>query len=142
MTHSKKQPAHDLESEAQTSSESWFERLIEPWLERCLKALEFITVAGLAIFISSVAIYLGGWVIWGSLPADRHTRTSQALSMLNENWKIGLILLIPLFYRTIRAFLERAEEFAGIKAPRQPVALQAGTPNPPPRDESTSEPES
>jgi hypothetical protein len=41
--------------------------------------------------------------------------------MANENWKIGLLLLVPLFYRTVRAFLERVEEFMGMKAPRTPI---------------------
>lgn len=31
----------------------------------------------------------------------------------------GSLLLIPLFYRTVRAFLERVEKFAGMEAPRE-----------------------
>jgi hypothetical protein len=29
---------------------------------------------------------------------------------LNENWKAGLLLLVPLLYRTARKFLEESEE--------------------------------
>jgi hypothetical protein len=50
--------------------------------------------------------------------------------MLNGNWKIGLLLLIPLFFRTVRTFLERAEKFAGIEAPRAPAAVHPAKPNP------------
>lgn len=107
-------------------SESWFERYVELWIDRCLKVLEFLIVAGLAIVVFTGAIYETCWVLWGSLPSDRQTRMQNALTMLNGNWKIGLLLLIPLFYRTVRAFLLRAEEFAGIKAPREPVATRTG----------------
>jgi|SRR5882724_1978242 len=104
------------------SREPWFERSVEPWLDRCLKIVEFLTVAGLAGVVFTTAIYETYWVLWGFTPSDRQDRVQTVLGMLNGNWKIGLLLLIPLFYRTVRAFLQRAEEFAGIKAPRQPVA--------------------
>lgn len=110
-----------LESSEEESREPWFERSVEPWLDRCLKIVEFLTVAGLAGVVFTIAIYETFWVLWGCTPSARQDRVQTVLTMLNGNWKIGLLLLIPLFYRTVRAFLQRAEEFAGIKAPRQPV---------------------
>ncbi len=115
-----------LELPEDESSESWFEKYVETYLDRLLRLLEFLTVAGLAIVIFAGAIYEMWWVLCGSLASDRQTRMQNALAMLNGNWKIGLLLLIPLFYRTVRAFLQRAEEFAGIKAPREPVATRVG----------------
>ena len=106
-------------------SESLFER-VELCLDRCLTILEFLTVAGLAIVVVTAAVYETCWVFWGCLQSDRQARMQTALDILNKNWKIGLLLLIPLFYRTVRAFLQRAEEFAGIKAPREPVAKRTG----------------
>ena len=118
------------------SSESWFERYVELWFDRCLRTLEFVTVAGLAIAVLTLATYETYWVLWGHLLADRQTRMQNVVGMLNGNWKIGLLLLIPLFYRTVRAFLQRAEEFAGIKAPREPVATHTGKLKPPLKDNS------
>lgn len=111
-----------LELPEEESSEPWFESNVELLFDRCLKVLEFLTVAGIAIVVIISAIYETSWVLWGCLPPDRQTRMQNALAMLNGNWKIGLLLLIPLFYRTVRAFLQRVEEVAGIKAPRLPSA--------------------
>lgn len=38
-------------------------------------------------------------------------------SMLGETWKAGALLLFPLFYLTIRTFLEQATEFWLLKRP-------------------------
>jgi hypothetical protein len=64
--------------------------------------------------------------LWGG----RQQRLADSLKMLNENWKVGLLILVPLFFRTIRAFLERVEKAFGMEAPRKPVATSEGT-NPP-----------
>jgi hypothetical protein len=119
-----------LEPPEEEASESWFESTLEPWFDRCLKFLEFLTVAGLAVVVITIAIYETCWVLWGHLPSDRQTRMQDALTVLNGNWKIGLLLLVPLFYRTIRVFLERVEKFAGMEAPRKPVAISSPKPNP------------
>jgi hypothetical protein len=115
-----------------SESSSWFGDL-ELCLDRSLNILEFLTVAGLAIVVITAAVYEACWVFWGCAESARQTRMQTALAVLNKNWKIGLLLLIPLFYRTVRAFLQRAEEFAGIKAPREPVTARRGnlkTPKP------------
>lgn len=38
-----------------------------------------------------------------------------ALKSISENWKAGLLLLLILFYGTVRKFLEEVHEFAGMK---------------------------
>ena len=38
-----------------------------------------------------------------------------ALEVCSQNWKGLLILLVPLFYRTIRTFLEKARKAWGIE---------------------------
>jgi len=120
------------------SPQVWFEDYVEVWFDRCLRTLEFLTVAGLAIVVTAGAIYEICWILWGHFPPDRQSRMRDALNMLNGNWKVGLLLLIPLFYRTVRAFLQRAEEFAGIKAPRQPVTTHTGRLKPSSQDNSPS----
>ena len=40
---------------------------------------------------------------------------SKLMITINQNWKAVLILLIPLFYQTIRKFIEEVEEAYGMK---------------------------
>src|SRR5467141_3562904 len=70
------------------SSESWFEGNVEPWLDRCLKFLEFLTAAGLASVVFAMAFFEMCWVFWGRIPSERQTRMQDALTMLNGNWKV------------------------------------------------------
>ena len=51
------------------------------------------------------------------------------MKMLNENWKVGLLILIPLFYRTIRMFLERVRKAFGMEV-QEPEDVEE-KPNPP-----------
>ena len=111
------------------SSESWFDK-VEPWFDRVLLCIEVTMVLVLAIAILAGAVYEAIWILCGD-PKGRHLQLEATLKTLNENWKAGLLLLIPLFYRTIRGFLERVEEFAGAKAPRKPKSTLEETPNPP-----------
>ena len=112
-----------------TTSESWFDK-VEPWLDRVLKFLEVVIVLVLAVVILAVTGYEIVWVFRGNQWPSQ-VRLEAALKALNENWKVVLLLLVPLFYRTIRGFLERVEEFAGAKAPRIPKSKSPETPNPP-----------
>ena len=63
------------------------------------------------------------------IPLSGSNRIEAALKMLNENWKVGLLILVPLFYRTIRMFLERVRKVWGMEA-QQPEAVEE-KPNPP-----------
>jgi hypothetical protein len=113
-----------------TTSESWFDK-VEPWLNRVLECLEVVMVLVLAGAILVATGYEIIWIVRGGDPSASQARLTGALKSLNENWKALLLLLIPLFYRTIRGFLERVEEFAGAKAPRSPKSTSPETPNPP-----------
>lgn len=111
------------------ASESWFDK-VEPWLDRVLECLEVAMVLVLAAGILVATGYEIIWIFNGD-PLTRQARLAAALRTLNENWKALLLLLIPLFYQTIRGFLERVEEFAGAKAPRTPKSTSPEKPNPP-----------
>jgi hypothetical protein len=102
---------------------------LEPWLDRSLKCGEVAMVLLIALIVIAATCYQTFWIVAGDA-TERQYRLANSLKMLNENWKVGLILLIPLFYRTIRTFLERVEEFGGMKAPRSPKLTSEGT-NPP-----------
>jgi hypothetical protein len=53
---------------------------------------------------------------------------------MNENWKTGLLLLIPLFYRTVKKFVERLESVGPMKT-RTPTATEQGKNPPQPQQE-------
>ena len=64
-----------------------------------------------------------------STPEERQTRFTDSVKLVDDNWKVGLLILVPLFFRTIRSFLERVEEAWGMKAPRIPEVAESA-PNP------------
>jgi hypothetical protein len=74
-----------------------------------LKCVELMSVG----IIASSFLVAGGfvlfWICFG-IGGDQKSRLAGAVNGINLNWKIGLLLLIPLFYRTIRDVLERMEE--------------------------------
>jgi hypothetical protein len=121
------------------TSESWFDKL-EPWLDRLLECLEVATVVIIALAIAGAIAYESVWIIY--CPTLRQARLTTALETLNANWKAALILLVPLFYRTIRGFLERVEEFAGAKAPRKSKYIPQEDVNPPQQTQPEQEQES
>jgi hypothetical protein len=91
------------------------------WLSWLLSVIEPLTV----LAATYLMCYVAYWVVFTG--GQWHTHLVMTIRELNDNWKAGIIILIVLFYRTIRAFLERVEEFWGMKAPRPPVATTAGT---------------
>jgi len=95
-----------------------------------LSLVETITVVVIAVVIYGVITYEFLWVAYGIELPSRPARLEAALKTFNENWKLGLLLLIPLFFRTIRKFMERVEEVAGMKA-RAPETQPKEVPNPP-----------
>jgi hypothetical protein len=63
----------------------------------------------------------------------RGSSTTEQLSILRflaDNWKIGIIVLIVLFYGTVRIFLEQVQEVWGMKRPL-PLVTDPPEPIPP-----------
>jgi len=104
----------------------------EQLFDRCLKVSEAaIVLAITAVFVLFVVREVL-WIWFGCDPSVRQQHIEAALKMLNENWKVGLLILVPLFYRTIRMFrmfLERVRKVWGMEA-QQPEAVEE-KPNPP-----------
>jgi hypothetical protein len=98
-----------------------------------LRIVELIMLALVTGVIVSVVWVLGYYMLHGPEDSPRMLRMARVLALVDEHWKVGLLLLIPLFYRTVRAFLERVEEAWGVKAPRRidPVETTPAKPNPP-----------
>ena len=88
--------------------------------------VERLLVLGLAYLV----FYFGWHLLQGSFTQGQ----LDGLKSLSENWKIGLILLIALFYETVRTFLEEVREFAGMKRiqhgteiEQKPIPTQSGS---------------
>ena len=64
-----------------------------------------------ALTIAATVFYAGWSVFHGT--ADQSLKDT--LKTFSENWRAFLLLLIPLFYRTVRTFLERVKKFAGME---------------------------
>jgi hypothetical protein len=105
--------------------------------DKFLKCLELISVSLIALSIWLSVGLAGLWIIFG-YGTEQKARLSTALCAINLNWKIGFLLLIPLFYRTVREILERIEEGpGGTKFPR---AKTSKTPEEPPETEGETKP--
>jgi hypothetical protein len=103
---------------------SGWERLFD----RCLKSSEILLVLTITV---ALVLFVVREVLWVWLACDaviRQERIESALKMLNENWKVGLLILVPLFYRTIRMFLERVRKAFGMEVQPEEIVEK---PNPP-----------
>src|ERR1022692_2936526 len=123
------QEPQQTEDEQQKPTNHWINKPLEPSFDRWLKRFEFVIVAGTVAAVIVSLVFEGFWILFG-IPApvaytsamNAQDRFQRVVTTLNANWKLVLILLIPLFYRTIRGFIERMEEGPfGTKAPHQPV---------------------
>lgn len=75
------------------------------WVVAVIERMVVIAVALIAFYSGWLAFHEPG-------KSDALTQTLKALS---EYWKGLLLLLIPLFYRTVRTFLEKVRKFAGME---------------------------
>ncbi len=103
-------------------------------LDRTLKACEALLVIFLTVALLGFIVYQITWII----TACPQERIKSTFTMLNENWKVGLLLLVPLFYRTIRMFLERVRKFLGMET-REPDEERVET-NPEPAKPNQPQP--
>lgn len=101
----------------------------ETLFDRILKTVEIVvvlSVTGLLFFLIGREVH---WIWIACDPATRQKRIEDALKMLHDDWKVGLLILVPLFYRTVRMFLERVRKAFGIEL-QQPDEGVVKKPNP------------
>jgi len=101
----------------------------ETLFDRLLKVSEVVIVLTISIALVLFAVREVLWIWFASDPAMREARIEALIKTMNDNWKVGLLLLVPLFYRTIRTFLERVRKAFGMEA-RLPEDIEE-KPNPP-----------
>lgn len=85
---------------------------IPEWLDWILSAIEPIVVLAVA-FVVAYVVY---WAVFST--GHWHDHIVTTVKELSDNWKAGLMLMVVLFYRTVRMFLEQAEEAFGVKRKR------------------------
>lgn len=71
--------------------------------------------------ISALVVYASWWLVFGNENSAQHLRMVRMVVLLNENWKVGLALLLVLFYRPTRIFLEHLEQGPFGMKRREPV---------------------
>jgi hypothetical protein len=102
------------------------------WLNWLLLVVEPSVVLVIALALGYATYRL----LFGQQPAgEEQTRFFFLIREVNDNWKAAVLLLILLFYRTVRDFLQRAEKAFGIEAPRAPVMVSTPQKMPPPQEE-------
>jgi hypothetical protein len=75
-------------------------------------------VESFIIFGIAFVIFYGGYLfVFGSDQNPQRQRMIALVAIASQNWKGFLLILIPLFYRPIRMFLEEVEEAFGMKRP-------------------------
>ncbi|MGD1090292.1 MAG: hypothetical protein ABR955_16435, partial [Verrucomicrobiota bacterium] len=84
----------------------------DSFLNTLLKWAEVTSVLLVAALIWLTVVLLIAWIVFGA-GGYQNQRMTTVLTGLNVNWKLGFLLLIPLFYRTIGEVLERIEEGPG-----------------------------
>ena len=97
-----------------------------------LTFVERFTVIAMAAFM----FYLTSGLVFSRNPPVE-TRAAQILEILNQNWRVLLILAIPLFYRPVKRFLDELEEAFGMKRQRPPPVQRQPQPH---RQESDGSP--
>lgn len=81
---------------------------VPDFLNWLLSVLELLLVFAITCLL--------GYAIWCFVAGtSQEARITRLIEVVNNNWKASLVLLIPLFYRPIRLFLENLEEAGGLK---------------------------
>lgn len=90
---------------------------------RCLDWVVSVVERLLVLGLSSVVFYFLFKLARGSSMPEQLA----VLKFFADNWKIGIIVLVVLFYGTVRIFLEQVQEVWGMK---RPLPLLADKPEP------------
>lgn len=75
--------------------------------------------------------YAAWWIVFGSVTDPRYGRMMGLLALASANWKAFIALMVLLFFRTIRTFLEEVQEGFGMKRIQRPPQVAESAENPP-----------
>lgn len=97
------------------------------WLNWLLSVVEPLIVLG----ITAAVFYVGYGLVFGSAQSLNQVRLKELLAIISDNWKAALLLLLVLFYRTVRMFLEEVEEAFGMRRKKPMSGDSEKASNPP-----------
>jgi len=101
----------------------------ESWQNVSIRFCETILVLTIALCLFSFVCFEFWWNFLACNSIPRPARMEMTLKMLHENWKAGLLVLIPLFYRPIRTFAEKLKKMGSLET-REPEEEPEKTANP------------
>ena len=104
---------------------------VPEWLNWLLSVVEPLIV----LIITLLVGYATYWLVFGSSTSDHYNQLVQSIKTVNDNWKAALILILLLFYRTVRTFLEQAEEAWGVRKKKPIIGEPTEEANPPRKTE-------
>lgn len=80
--------------------------------------MEFIIVLTFSIIFLILVPYMAYYFVCGDIYADKSAinRLQKVLHVLDESWRISLLVLVPLLYGPIRIFFRRVENLGGMQA--------------------------
>ena len=74
--------------------------------------LEVINICAIVVFAWFAAGLLAWWILFGQA-SDQKGRLGVVIRGMNAHWRLGALLLVVLFYRTVREILSRIEKGPG-----------------------------
>jgi hypothetical protein len=95
------------------------------WVDWLLSLVEPLVV----LSIAAASFYIGYYLVVSPENGPRQAQYRQLIKEINDNWKAGILLLILLFYRTVRTFLEQAEEAFSVKRPLRGESQEGPSPS-------------
>ena len=79
------------------------------WLFLTIETVTVLSIIGLVFYGAfGIALYKGD---------PQNSKQGQVIAFLNNNWRALLLLTVPLFYRTVRAYVERLDPL-GTRGPQ------------------------
>lgn len=103
----------------ESTSEKWWLRALHwlfPSVTTLPTLLDWILQVSEYLFVGCIVVvvsYCGYQFVLGS--AVEKAAVKEMLETINTNWKAFVIIAIPLFFRTVRVFLENVENVMGMK---------------------------
>ncbi len=77
----------------------------------CLDGVVSVAERLIVLAMTAVVLHFGYHVWRGTLSANE----KEIVPILGTSWKVVFLLMVPLFYQTIRMFLEEVQEAWGMK---------------------------
>lgn len=92
-----------------------------PIQDRFISFIECFTYCFMVFVLVTFFIYLIFWAFFGCGGRETFYRVISTCIFLEKHWKFGFIIVIILFYRSVRRFVMRATRLGSIEAHEDPA---------------------